>query len=483
MRFLKKNRFVLKLLCTVLIFIAFVGIFYWVVADNWTHAGVKTGMVSAESFTPEISDQTLITQSFSLDADELKAINIQAKRIAERPVGKIAFRIMEKDTQHCLHEFEVPSEAFEDNKIYKIELAPGLDGIRGRRLDLEIRSDSSSGIVFCYGQRIDTGRAQFPVMTGETLTINGQAVQGQLVVSYAGEARLMAARWIFPVAGLLLVGIVIVMICYHRKKEKLKQSKLVVCGEVYHRYSYLLKQLVVRDFKVKYKASVLGVLWSFLNPLLMMLVYYFVFSNLFKSNIEHFPVYLMTGIVMMNYFSEATNLGLQSIIGSRGLITKVYMPKYIYPLSKVLSSAINMIISFIPLLVIMLIVGVGFHRSLLLIPFVILFIVMLCLGLSFILATVTVYFRDTQFLWGVIIIMLNFLTPIFYPEAIIPQQFIHIYHLNPLYQVITFLRTVTMNGVAPPPLAFLYCTLTCGVPLLIGIFVFKKNQDHFVYHL
>ena len=145
---------------------------------------------------------------------------------------------------------------------------------------------------------------------------------------------------------------------------------------------------MVRDFKIKYKASVLGVLWSFLNPLLMTFVYMFVFSTLFRSSsIENFVVYLMSGIILFNYFSEATNLGMQSIVGNAGLITKVYMPKYILPISKVLSSAINLVISLIPLMIMMALTGVRFSKSLLLIPLVLVFLILFCVGVSLILAS------------------------------------------------------------------------------------------------
>ena len=118
----------------------------------------------------------------------------------------------------------------------------------------------------------------------------------------------------------------------------------------FSRYRFLIQQLVSRDFKTKYKRSVLGIVWSFLNPLLTMLVQYVVFSTIFKSDIPNFPVYLLTGIVLFNFFSEACSMGITSILGNASLITKVYVPKYIYPVTRVLSSGINMLFSLVPLL-------------------------------------------------------------------------------------------------------------------------------------
>ena len=132
--------------------------------------------------------------------------------------------------------------------------------------------------------------------------------------------------------------------------------------------------------------------WSFLNPLLTMAVYLFVFSTLFRSDIEHFPVYLMSGIVLLIFFSEATSLGLGAIVGNSHLIAKVYMPKIIYPLTKVLSASINLCISFVPLLIVMIITGVSLTKSLLLLPVVVMFLLVFSLDVSLILATLNVFF-------------------------------------------------------------------------------------------
>ena len=191
----------------------------------------------------------------------------------------------------------------------------------------------------------------------------------------------------------------------------------------------------------------------------------------------------MTGIVLFNYFSEATSLGLDSIVVNASLITKVYMPKYIYPLSRTLSSLINLLISLVPLLLMMLVTGVPLTKALLLTPLVILFVFTFSLGMSMLLATMNVFFRDTRFLWSVVVLIWTYLTPIFYPESIIPAQLIGLYHMNPMYQFIYFMRCITLGGIAPNPITYLYCTLGCVIPLLIGVWVFRKNQDRFVFYL
>ncbi|MEA4828617.1 MAG: ABC transporter permease, partial [Enterococcus thailandicus] len=215
----------------------------------------------------------------------------------------------------------------------------------------------------------------------------------------------------------------------------------------------------------------------------MMVIYYIVFSTIFKSDTANFPVYLIIGIVCFNFFSEATNMALHSIVGNASLITKVYMPKYIFPVSRVLSSTVNLLLSLVPLFLVLLYTKTNLSIRFILIIFGLICLVVLCLGVGMILSSSMVFFRDTQFLWGVIITMLNFGTPIFYPENIIPRQFMPLFKMNPLYQIIRFIRIVIIDGISPEPKAYLLCIVTSMIPLLLGIYVFKKTQDKFILNL
>lgn len=250
-----------------------------------------------------------------------------------------------------------------------------------------------------------------------------------------------------------------------------------------NRYGYLIRQLVSRDFKNKYKRSVLGILWSFLNPLLTMLVQYIVFSTVFRNDTPNFPLYLLTGIVCFNFFSESSNMALQSIVGNASLITKVYVPKYIYPLSRVLSSTVNLLLSLIPLLLIMLLTHTPIRLSICLAPFGLICLVGFCMGIGFLLSTMMVFFRDTQFLWGVVSLLWMYATPIFYPESILPERFLFVFKCNPLYHIIRFIRIILIYGVSPEPKAYILCFIASFVPLLVGTAVFKKFQDEFVLNL
>ena len=249
------------------------------------------------------------------------------------------------------------------------------------------------------------------------------------------------------------------------------------------RYSFLLEQLVKRNFNTKYRQSVLGVLWSFLNPLMTMAVQYLVFSQLFRSDITHFPVYLLTGIILFSFFNECVTLGMDSIVLNGPLITKVAMPKLIYPLSRSISSFISLVISLVPLLGAMLLSGTPLTPALLLVPAAIVLLFLFSLGMSLILCTLNVFFRDTRFLWSVVSLLWTYATPIFYPISIIPAAWQPIFRLNPMFQFIDFLRTVILRGAWPSWGQWGACLLCAALPLALGLLVFRRNEHKFVFHL
>lgn len=249
------------------------------------------------------------------------------------------------------------------------------------------------------------------------------------------------------------------------------------------KYRFLLNQLVARDFKTRYKRSVLGVLWSMLNPLLTMCVQYMVFVNIFKWDIENYAVYLLIGTVTFNFFSEATQSALSSITGSASLITKVYIPSYVFPVAKVLSSCINLFFSTLALYLIIFIQGMPLSWHHLLIPVMYLALIMFCMGLGMILSAVMVYFRDTQFLYSVLVVLWMYLTPIFYPVSIIPENMMGIYSLNPLYQYVTFFRTLVLDAAVPTAAQFAWCYGYAIAFLVIGFFVFRKLKKNFILYI
>lgn len=253
----------------------------------------------------------------------------------------------------------------------------------------------------------------------------------------------------------------------------------------YKKYSFLLRQLVSRDFKVKYKRSVLGIFWSLLYPVLTMTVMALVFTNMFKFSTPgvNYLVYLMTGLVIFNYFSEASNLAMSSVVANFSLINKVYMPKYIFPLSKCIFVGINFLLTLIPLYAIIFITGTGINVYHLLLPFVFFCLFLFTIGFGLILATVSVFLRDMFYIYGVVITLWTYLTPIMYDISIIPETYQILFKLNPLYWFIYFARDIILYNQVPGINVWIYCALFAIVFLLLGIFIFKKKQDKFIYYI
>ncbi len=256
------------------------------------------------------------------------------------------------------------------------------------------------------------------------------------------------------------------------------------------RYSFLVKQLVIRDFKVKYKRSVLGILWSILYPLLTMAIMALVFSQMFKFNVEgvNYLVYLLTGLVFFNYFNEASNGAMTSVVANFSLINKVYIPKYIFPISRVLFVGINFLLTLIPLLIIILFTGQGNEKCViniyyLLLPFVFVCLFTFTLGMGFILSTISIFFRDMFYIYGVILTLWTYATPIFYDISMLNPTVQNILKWNPLYMYIDFARTIILHNQMPSLNSFIMCALSSIIILILGVFVFRKKQDQFIYYV
>lgn len=260
----------------------------------------------------------------------------------------------------------------------------------------------------------------------------------------------------------------------------------------FRRYWFLMTQLISRDFKVKYKRSVLGVVWSLLYPILMLAVMAVVFSQMFKVRVEgaNFLVYLMTGIIMFNYFNEASSNAMTSVVDNFGLINKVYIPKYIFPIAKCLFIGINFLLTLIPWLGIILLsyVGLGVYTchisiNYLLLPYIFLCLFLFTVGMGLFLSCISVFLRDVIYIYGIVIMIWNYVTPIFYSIEIIPNSLITIFKINPLYQYINAAREVVLYAKCPSLICIVAITLYALFAILIGGIVFKKNQDKFVYYV
>lgn len=249
-------------------------------------------------------------------------------------------------------------------------------------------------------------------------------------------------------------------------------------------YRELLKQLVLRDIKLKYRRSYLGYLWSVLHPLMLMIVLVIIFSNLFRFDIPNFPLYLITGQLIFNFMAEATNSGLLSITANASLLKKVYVPKYIFTLSKVASSLVNCLFSFGALIIVILFTKAHFSWEFFFIPLILLELLIFSLGLGMFLAAATVFFRDIQYLWGVFLTMWMYLTPIFYPVSIIPSSYQWAYkNLNPMYSYLEQFRMVILENNLPNLVSVIMGFLVGFLFCFLGFWYFKKTQDNFILYL
>lgn len=204
----------------------------------------------------------------------------------------------------------------------------------------------------------------------------------------------------------------------------------------FNKYTFLLTELIKRDISGKYKDSTLGLFWSFLNPLLSMIVLTMVFSLIFANTIENFPVYLLSGKLVFDLFANATTGAMDSIKANSEIIKKIYVPKYMFAVGIVCSEFINFLISLVVLVAVMIFTGAPFHFALIYSPIPLFFLLVLTMGVGLILATATTFFTDIKYLYGVLVMLLSFMTPLFYPIDIIPQQFLFAYKLNPLYSAV-----------------------------------------------
>ena len=254
---------------------------------------------------------------------------------------------------------------------------------------------------------------------------------------------------------------------------------------VFVKYRALINQLVQRDIKTKYRRSVLGLLWTVLNPLLMMTVLSSVFSYFFSryGDVENFPVYLLCGQVIFNFFNESTSIAMGSIVHSGELIKKVYVPKYLFPITKVMSSGVNLLSSMIALVIVMVATRSRVTPTVLLAVFPLLYVLLFSTGVSLFLSAAAVSFRDLMHLYSVVTTAWMYLTPVIYPMSILdgaPKWAVFIINANPLTAFIKIFRAVVLDGVTAPWILHVQSIVWCVIALVIGSLVFKKSQDKFI---
>lgn len=460
----------------------FAGIFYFSCGES-LYVRESDGSIATFSATNDIGELTedvSVRQVFTAQMDLIDSIGVMVSDYGQPLDGSLYISCEDLSDGQVLAEGTFPAGELGINQYVWLDVADDTQLQRGSQLQITCTSDCIGGNAPTILYNVESTLAD---ESGAQFYVNDDIRQGTMCICVQGRDHV----WTGPNFGkLVLLASALLAASYYIeviRYKKGRQTLLFGGMDVLRKYQFLITQLVQRDFKVRYKRSVLGVFWSFLNPLLTMIVQYVVFSQLFKSDIDNYPVYLLSGLVVFNFFNEGVNVALGSIVGNASLITKVYIPKYIYPVTRVLSSGINLLMSLIPLVIAAVITGERITRAYLMVPYILLCVIILTIGLGMILAAAMTFFRDIQFLWGIISMIWMYLTPLFYPISIIPEQFRNMIEGNPMYLFVSAMRSIVMEGIAPRPILFFQCTLVSLATLVIACGIFKKTQDKFVFYI
>lgn len=249
------------------------------------------------------------------------------------------------------------------------------------------------------------------------------------------------------------------------------------------RYRDLVWYLVKRDLKVRYRRSFIGLLWTMLQPLLMMLVFYTVFSSLFRFNISNYPVYALAGILFWNFFQQSIITSMNSLRGNANILHKVPVPKAVFPVATVFSGVINLILALVPLFLILVATGHPMKPALAFLPVSILIATVFTIGAGLLLSPLAVFFSDVVELIGVLLMLLMYMTPIFYPMAIVPDHLRWSVRFNPVRSILEVFRDPIYYGKIPP-LGHISLAVTVALTaFLIGALIFRRSTSRIPYYL
>ena len=258
-------------------------------------------------------------------------------------------------------------------------------------------------------------------------------------------------------------------------------SSLLKSAREIVRHRTLLGVLVERDLKVRYKRSVLGLFWTMLNPLLMMIVFSVVFAEIFRFSFEHFTIYFLSAFVLWNFVAQTTSWSTACLLGYAPLIRKIYVPAAVFVLATVLSGLVNMLLSLVPLAAIMLVVGHPIRASVMFLPVAILLAVFFAFGLSLLLAGICIEFNDVVQIYQAVLLGWMYLTPIVYPLDIVPSRFRWVIAMNPMYYLVEIFRVPIYGGVLPDARLLWRAGLVAIVALGTGWWVFERRADRIAY--
>ena len=253
--------------------------------------------------------------------------------------------------------------------------------------------------------------------------------------------------------------------------------------EHYRKYQFLFEELVKRDFKTKYKRTVLGMAWSMLSPLLSLMVMYCVFSRFFGANVKYYITYLFCGNCVFCFFGDATDQGMYALVANAHIFTKVNVPKYLFLLSKSVQTLINFGLTLCIFFLFCYIDGVPFTWRFLLLVYPIVCLMVFNIGVGFILSALFVFFKDIQYLWSIFLQLLMYMSAIFYTIDHFPERTQFLFNLNPVFVYIRFFRRLVIDSVVPSPQSFALAGFYALAALLFGGWMYRHYNHRFLYYV
>lgn len=263
----------------------------------------------------------------------------------------------------------------------------------------------------------------------------------------------------------------------HRRSPAYEELKGVI------RYRDLIVQLISRSLKIRYKRSILGIGWTMLNPLLMMLVLTFVFSNIFRFAVEGYAVYVLSGLILWNFFSQTTTSAMNEMVYGGALFGRIYVPKAVFPVSAIGTGLVNWLFALVPLLVVMILSDVPIRPSLLFVPLPMILTAVFALGVALLLSSFAVYFPDLVPMYEVLSIAWMYATPIIYPVDILPEELLWVVKINPMAYMVEAFRQPIFAGTLPSLQVFGMAALWAIGALAIGWWSFSRRANDYAYRI
>ena len=261
------------------------------------------------------------------------------------------------------------------------------------------------------------------------------------------------------------------------------KSALMRLYEKYKQLRFLFEELVKRDFKNKYKQTVLGMGWSLLSPILQLLVMRIVFTQFFGRNKPFYSTYLFSGIIVFSFFTDSTNGGMGSLVNNAPIINKINVPKYLFLLSRNVSAIINFLLTLVVYFIFAAIDGVHFSFRFVALIYPVTCLMVLNIGMGLILSAMHVYFRDTHYLYQIFTLLLRYMSAVFYYVDSYPEQIQKVFMINPIYDVIRYVRLVVIDGVFPSWKMHAILLFYAALALTLGGYLYKKKNHEFLYYL